>query len=51
MIAADVMMAFPFTTMRHFLEYDLSPYANIAAYLGRIEARPAYRRAMDLAGN
>jgi glutathione S-transferase len=49
--AADVMMAFPFTTMRHFLEYDLSPYANIAAYLERIEARPAYRKAMDLAGN
>jgi glutathione S-transferase len=48
--AADVMMAFPFTTLRHFLEYDLSPYANIAAYLERIEARPAYRKAMELAG-
>jgi glutathione S-transferase len=48
--AADVMMAFPFTTMRRFLDYDLSPYANIAAYLERIEARPAYRKAMALAG-
>jgi glutathione S-transferase len=48
--AADVMMAFPFTTMRHFLEYDLSPHGNIAAYLERIEARPAFRRAMALAG-
>jgi glutathione S-transferase len=48
--AADVMMVFPFTTMRRFLEYDLSPYANIGAYLGRIEARPAFRKAMALAG-
>ena len=48
--AADVMMVFPFTTMRRFLEYDLAPYANIAAYLARIEARPAYRKAMALAG-
>ena len=46
--AADVMMVFPFTTMRHFLPYDLSPYANVAAYLERIEARPAYRKAMAL---
>ena len=48
--AADVMMVFPFTTMRHFLEYDLAPYANILAYLKRIEARPAYQKAMALAG-
>ena len=44
------MMAFPFTTMRRYLDYDLSPYANIASYLKRIEARPAYRKAMELAG-
>jgi glutathione S-transferase len=48
--AADVMMAFPFTTLRNFLDYDLSPYGNLAAYLARIEARPAYRKAMALAG-
>jgi glutathione S-transferase len=48
--AADVMMLFPFTTMRHFLEYDLAPYANIVAYVKRIESRPAYRKAMALAG-
>jgi glutathione S-transferase len=48
--AADVMMVFPFTTMRRFLEYDLAPYANILAYLKRIESRPAYRKAMALAG-
>jgi glutathione S-transferase len=48
--AADVMMVFPFTTMRHFLNYDLAPYPNISSYLKRIEARPAYRKAMALAG-
>jgi glutathione S-transferase len=48
--AADVMMVFPFTTMRHFLDCDLAPYPNILAYLKRIEARPAYRKAMALAG-
>ena len=47
--AADVMMTFPFTTMRKYLEYDLAPYANIAEYLKRIEARPAYKKAMELA--
>ena len=48
--AADVMMVFPFTTMRLFLDYDLAPYPNILAYLQRVEARPAYRKAMALAG-
>ena len=48
--AADVMMTFPFTTMRLFLDYELAPYANIAAYVKRVEARPTYRRAMSLAG-
>jgi|SRR5579862_5891538 len=47
--AADVMMTFPFTTMRLFLNYDLAPYANILAYLARIESRPAYRKAMAVA--
>jgi glutathione S-transferase len=48
--AADVMMVFPFTTMRRYLDYDIAPYANIGKYLERIEARPAYRRAMARAG-
>lgn len=48
--SADVMMVFAFTTVRRFLDYDLAPYANIRAYLKRIEARPAYRRAMEIAG-
>ena len=48
--AADVMMLFPFGTMRRFLDYDLATYSNILAYAERVEARPAYRRAMALAG-
>src|SRR5437899_4941507 len=48
--AADIMMVFPFTTLRNFLDYNLEPYANVAAYLERIQARPAYRKAMSLAG-
>lgn len=48
--AADVMMAFPFTTLRYFMEFDMAQHANIAAYLARIDARPAYRKAMRLAG-
>jgi len=48
--AADVMMTFPLTTMRRFLDYDIAPYANTTAYVKRIEARPAYRKAMALAG-
>jgi glutathione S-transferase len=48
--AADVMMTFPFTTMRLFLDYDLAPFPNILAYLKRIESRPAYQKAMALAG-
>ena len=48
--AADIMMSFPFTTMKRYLEYDMTPFTHIAAWLGRIEARPAYGRSMALAG-
>jgi glutathione S-transferase len=48
--AADVMMVFPLTTMRHFLKFEVAPYPNIVAYLARIESRPAYRKTMALAG-
>lgn len=44
--AADVMIVFSLTTMRYFLPFDLAPYPNIRAYLGRISARPGYQRAM-----
>ncbi|MCC6921136.1 MAG: glutathione S-transferase [Alphaproteobacteria bacterium] len=44
--AADIIMVFGLTTMRAFAPRDLAPYPNILAYLQRIGARPAYRRAM-----
>ncbi len=44
------MMAFPFTTMQQFRALDLSPYPATEAYLRRIAERPAYRRAMAVAG-
>jgi glutathione S-transferase len=44
--AADIMSVFSLTTMRLFQPLDLQPYPNILAYLQRIGARPAYRRAM-----
>lgn len=44
--AADIMSVFSLTTMRLFQPVDLRPYPNILAYLQRIGARPAYRRAM-----
>lgn len=47
--AADIMIAFPLTTMRLFSPRDLAPYPNIRAYLARIAARPAFTRAMHLA--
>jgi glutathione S-transferase len=42
---ADLMIVFSLTTMRSFTPYDLKPYSNILAYLRRIGAREAYRRA------
>jgi glutathione S-transferase len=44
---ADIMMGFSLTTMRYFQPYDLKRCPGIVAYLARINARPAYRRAMD----
>ncbi|ODU00103.1 MAG: glutathione S-transferase [Rhodospirillales bacterium SCN 65-16] len=44
---ADIMIVFTLTTMRLFLPFDLKPYPAILAYLQRIGARPAYRRAMQ----
>ena len=44
--AADIMTVFSLTTMRLFKPYDLSSWPNILAYLQRIGARPAYRRAL-----
>lgn len=44
--AADIMMVFPLTTMQLRDSVDLSPYPAVTAYLERIAARDAYRRAM-----
>ena len=46
---ADIMMVFPLRTMRLFAPRDLSPYPNIRAYLARIAARPAFKKAMEKA--
>lgn len=48
--AADVMMVFSFTTLQRFRGLDLGPCPALVAYLERIAERPAYRRAMALAG-
>lgn len=45
--AADIMIVFSLTTMRYFLPLDLARYPHIRAYLCRIGAREAYRRAMQ----
>ena len=44
---ADIMSVFSLTTMRYFQPYDLSRCPNVVKYLGRVSARPAYRRAME----
>lgn len=43
--AADIMMGYPLMSVPQTLGHDLTPYASINAYLERIRARPAYRRA------
>jgi len=48
--AADIMMSFPLTTMGRYLPFDLAPHAGIRAWVERIQARPAYRKAMAIAG-
>jgi len=45
--AADIMTVFSLTTMRLFVPFDLAPYPAIRAYLQRMGAREAYRRAME----
>lgn len=47
--AADIMILFPLTTMRLFAPRELAPYPNIAAYLQKIGARPAFQTAMEKA--
>lgn len=49
--AADILLHFPFGTMSAFLPTDISNYSNIRSWLDRISARPAYQKAMKLAGH
>ncbi len=48
--AADIMMAFPFTTTRQFTPVDLSDYPHIAAFVDKVEQRPAFRRCRQKTG-
>ena len=47
---ADIMSAFAFTAMANYGGRDLSKHPNIRTYVQRLEARPAYVRAMAIAG-
>jgi len=46
---ADIMMVYCLTTSRAFRGASIDGYPNLKAYLERIGARPAYRRAMSKA--
>ncbi len=46
--AADIMMAYPFTSFLKVRPMDLAPYPAVQAWVKRLEARPAYRAAMAL---
>jgi glutathione S-transferase len=48
--AADIMMAYCFGIVRSpVMSIDMAQYPNLAAYIARIEARPAYQKAMAIA--
>ncbi|MDB6061035.1 MAG: Glutathione S-transferase domain protein [Verrucomicrobiaceae bacterium] len=49
--AADILLHFPFGTMSSFAPVDISGYPHIRAWLDRLSARPAYQKAMKLAGH
>ena len=46
---ADIMMSYPLQTAAD--RFDFADYPNIRAYLQRIEAHEAYRRAVEKAGS
>jgi glutathione S-transferase len=49
--AADIMMHFPFGTMKAFYDVGLDNRPNIKAWLARISDRAGYQRAMKAAGH
>ena len=46
--AADTMMGFTLESARHYVHFDRFP--NLTGYKARIEARPAYQRALEAEG-
>jgi glutathione S-transferase len=44
--AADIIMAFPLTTMRLFVPREIAAYPKLKAYLAKIAERPAFKRAL-----
>lgn len=48
---ADIMMHFPFGTMKAFYNVGLDNRPNIKAWLARISDRPGYQRGMKAAGH
>jgi glutathione S-transferase len=47
---ADVMVMFPLTTLQMFGGRTIDDLPNVVSYVKRIEARPAYIKAMAIAG-
>lgn len=50
MTAADIQMSFPLEAAASRGGLDASKHPNLAAWLDRIHARPAYRRALERGG-
>ena len=47
---ADIMVAFNLTALPLFGGREISDLANVTGYVRRIEQRPAYVKAMQIAG-
>ncbi|MFK7732908.1 MAG: glutathione S-transferase family protein [Pseudomonadales bacterium] len=46
----DIMAMFPITMLSGMTGIDLADYPNVKAYVERLSARPAYQKAMSIAG-
>lgn len=46
----DIMAIFPLTTMMPYMDVNLDEKPNIRSYVDRITSRPAYIKAMSIAG-
>ncbi|KAF2207310.1 hypothetical protein CERZMDRAFT_62928 [Cercospora zeae-maydis SCOH1-5] len=45
--AADMMIIFSLTTMREFVQFDLSKYPDLLKYMKKVVDRPAYRKYLE----